>query len=82
MKTDHLGRAFSSIKIHPQILKETKALPLVDYKDLSTTLNVQQVKYGVKVGSVINGDQCITYLNHCHANSSCDSYVWLDMHQA
>jgi hypothetical protein len=22
MKTDHLGRAFSSIKIHPQILKE------------------------------------------------------------
>ena len=58
---------------------------LVYHKDLSTTLNalsLQQVKYGVKVGSVIKGDQCITYLNYCHATFLCDSYVWLDMHQA
>jgi len=68
-----------------KFIQSAVEITLVYHKDLSTTLNalsLQQVKYGIKVGSVINGDQCITYLNYCHANSSCDSYVWLDMHQA
>jgi hypothetical protein len=86
MKTDHLGKAFSSIKIHPQILKEAKTVTVDRYLTLSdiieealpSKVNMERQKF-VYISTPATGAVIVTSLSSAAPRAG-DHRILISLH--